>query len=140
MRYAIHAALITGLALLACGSHASAADGNSGKKGKDKGATIAQQMIEKFDKDGDGKLDATELAAALEEHQAKHAKTEKVVKQGKAAKGLGATSDTARAEELIKRFDTNGDHKLDAAELQTMLSTLQTAHAAHKKAAAATSS
>jgi Ca2+-binding EF-hand superfamily protein len=91
-----------------------------------KAATAAEQMIQKFDKNGDGALDATELGAALAAHKEEHAKkTGKVAKEGK-----GPT-----AEELIKRFDANGDGKLNAAELQTMLSALHAEHEAHKKAA-----
>ena len=91
-----------------------------------KAATAAEQMIQKFDKNGDGALDSTELGAAIAEHKEQHAKkTGKVAKESK-----GVTP-----EALIKRFDTNGDGKLNAAELQTMLGALHTEHEAHKKAA-----
>jgi Ca2+-binding EF-hand superfamily protein len=90
-----------------------------------KAATAAEQMIQKFDKNKDGALDATELGAAIAEHKEQHAKkTGKVAKESK-----GPTT-----EELIKRFDTNGDGKLNASELQTMLTALRTEHEAHKKA------
>jgi Ca2+-binding EF-hand superfamily protein len=91
-----------------------------------KAATAAEQMIQKFDKNGDGALDATELGAALAAHKEEHAK-----KTGKVAKESKGPS----SQELIKRFDTNGDGKLNAAELQTMLSALHTEHEARKKAA-----
>jgi Ca2+-binding EF-hand superfamily protein len=91
-----------------------------------KPATAAEQMIQKFDKNGDGALDATELGAALAAHKEEHAKkTGKVAKEGKGP----------IPEELIKRFDTNSDGKLNAAELQTMLTALRAEHEAHKKAA-----
>jgi Ca2+-binding EF-hand superfamily protein len=86
-------------------------------------------MIQKFDRNGDGALDASELAAAIAEHQEHHAaKTGKTVKATK-----GPASDIAKAEMLIKRFDTNGDGKLNAAELQNMLGANQARHEAHKK-------
>ncbi|HTQ40502.1 MAG TPA: EF-hand domain-containing protein [Pirellulales bacterium] len=138
MRSTICIAATTALALLLLAGNAYAADGTPPKHEQHANpATIAQHMLERFDTNGDGKLDANELSAALEQHQEKHATAAKVVKAGKTAKGSGAVSDTARAEALIKRFDTDGDHKLNEAELQTMLTTLQAAHAAHKKPAAA---
>ena len=87
---------------------------------------VAEQMIQKFDKNGDKALDATELGAAIAEHKEQHAK-----KAGKVAKeSKGATT-----ESLIKRFDTNGDGKLDVTELKSMLDALHAEHEAHKKAA-----
>jgi Ca2+-binding EF-hand superfamily protein len=92
-------------------------------------ATVAERMIQKFDRNGDGALDATELASAIAEHQEhRAAETGKVVK---ASKG----SDIAKAEMLIKRFDTNGDGKLNAAELQSMLSAIQARREARKETA-----
>jgi Ca2+-binding EF-hand superfamily protein len=96
---------------------ASAADKPSKKEAE------AAQMIQQFDKNGDGALDATELGAAIAAHKEAHAqKKGKVVKAGKGP----------APEELIKRFDSNGDGKLNAAELNTMLQTLHDEH--HKKA------
>jgi len=94
-----------------------------------KATTAAGRMIQKFDRNGDGALDATELAAAIAEHQEHHA-----AKTGKVAK-VSKGSDITKAESLIKRFDTNGDGKLNAAELQAMLSAILARHEAHKKAA-----
>ena len=92
-----------------------------------KTAGAAEQMIQKFDKNGDKALDATELGAALAEHREQHAKkTGKPVKETK----------RPAPEALIKRFDTNGDGKLDAAELKTMLEALRTEHEERKKAVA----
>jgi Ca2+-binding EF-hand superfamily protein len=92
-----------------------------------KTAGAAEQIIQKFDKNGDKALDATELGAAMAEHREQHAK-----KTGKPAKEPKA----AAPEALIKRFDTNGDGKLDAAELKTMLEALRTEHEERKKAVA----
>ncbi len=135
MRYIIRATLVMTFALLVATSMALAGDDTGKTKGKkaNKEGSTAQQMIDKFDKNGDGKLDANELATALQERQEKHAKSEKVVKTGKGANEFGAGSNTTRAEELIKKFDTNGDHKLDATELQNMLNAVQAEHKADKK-------
>ena len=50
-----------------------------------KTAGVAEQMIQKFDKNGDKALDATELSAAMAEHREQHAK--KMGKPVKATKG-----------------------------------------------------
>ncbi|HZZ27455.1 MAG TPA: EF-hand domain-containing protein [Pirellulales bacterium] len=138
MRHTKILALVAAFTLLVTGGLVQAGEGTAkadakGKKAAKEGNS-AQQLIDKFDKNGDGKLDANELAAAVQDRQEKHAKAEKVVKSGKSASELGADSNTARAEELIKKFDTNGDHKLDATELQNMLNAGQAEHAGHKKA------
>ena len=106
-------------ALLAATAHAA------DKPAKTEAA--AEQMIQKFDKNGDGALDAKELGAAIAEHKEQHAKkTGKVAKESK-----GVTP-----EALIKRFDTNGDGKLNAAELKAMLAAMHEEH--HKKVAGPT--
>jgi hypothetical protein len=85
-------------------------------------------MLQKFDKNGDGALDAAELATAIAQHKQHHAK-----KSGKMVKATkGPANDLAKAEALIKRFDANGDGKLDASELQAMRTGIQAHHEARK--------
>ena len=109
-------------ALLAFNGTARAADPG-------KSAAAGGPMLQKFDKNGDGALDAYELAAALAQHEEHHA-----AKSGKPAKAAKEpNADLAKAEALIKRFDTNGDGKLDASELQTMRAAMEVKHEARKK-------
>ena len=109
-------------ALLAVNCTANAADPG-------KPTAAGGPMLQKFDKNGDGTLDASELAAALAQYQEHHA-----AKSGKPAKTTKEpNADLAKAEALIKRFDTNGDGKLDATELQAMRAAMEVKHEARKK-------
>jgi hypothetical protein len=79
------------LSLLTLG--AIAQDATAGNKGKNAGPhrPTPEEIIKKFDTDGDAKLDATELGTAL-----------------------AAIHD--RKEELVKKFDKDGDGKLSDEE------------------------
>ncbi|MFC5050195.1 hypothetical protein ACFPK9_06195 [Rubritalea spongiae] len=81
-------ALILGIAALSIPAIALA-EGDGEKKGK--GGDHRAKMLEKFDTDGDGKLDETEREAA---------------------KAAGK----AHREELLSKYDANGDGKLDETE------------------------
>lgn len=70
----------------------------------DKKAERAARMIEKFDTDGDGKLDAQELEA-MGSH-AKHGR-----------KGKHAKKHAKKMEKRFERMDENGDGMLDFAEM-----------------------
>jgi hypothetical protein len=63
-----------------------------------------QEILKKFDKDGDGKLNDAERAEAM--------------KARGGAPGAGGRPDPARMQELIKKFDKDGDGKLSDAERQ----------------------
>jgi Ca2+-binding EF-hand superfamily protein len=69
-----------------------------------------QELIKRFDKNGDGKLDEAEKAAAREEMK----------KEGENPRGLGGAGGGHWREEMLKRFDKNGDGKLDEAERAEM--------------------
>lgn len=82
-----------------------------------------QEMLQRFDKNGDGKLDDDEKAAMKE-----------ALKQERGPRGpgdIGGLAGGAAAEtvpgaelyvrEIIKRFDKDGDGKLDATELTEAL-------------------
>jgi len=58
-----------------------------------------QEMLKKFDKDGDGKLNDAERQ-----------------EMAKARGGAGGRPDPARMQELLKKFDKDGDGKLNDAE------------------------
>jgi Ca2+-binding EF-hand superfamily protein len=65
-----------------------------------------QELLKRFDKDGDGKLDATELTEMVKARQ-----------QMQPNGGPGVADATRLGAELLKRFDKNGVGKLDAEEL-----------------------
>jgi Ca2+-binding EF-hand superfamily protein len=71
--------------------------------------TKAQQMLQKFDADRNGKLEGAELQAARAD-----AKTQReAARQAKAAE---ATNAKANREALLRQFDLNRNGQLDAAE------------------------
>lgn len=74
------------LGLSLSGLFAQAADGEA----KPAAPPSREEIIKKYDKNGDGKLDQDERAAYMKDRQA----------------------------EAIKKYDKNGDGKLDEAELQ----------------------
>ncbi|MDI1318760.1 MAG: EF-hand domain-containing protein [bacterium] len=81
-----------------------------------------QEMLKRFDANGDGKLDDTEKAAMKE-----------ALKQERAVRGSGDIGSLSAGageagprgdlfvREMLKRFDKDGDGKLDAAELGEMM-------------------
>ena len=116
-----------GLVLGFAGLTIAADDANKGTAAG-KGDGVAH-MLKKFDKNGDGALDAGELTALLDARQKQRAESGKSAKGGKGAEHL-------TADVLIKKFDKNGDGKLDASELQEMDKELHARHEAKKDAAA----
>lgn len=85
-----------------------------------------QEMLQRFDKNGDGKLDDEEKAAmkaALKQEReaAKVSGSGDIGSLGGGAGQPGPGADAPRGDrfiqEMIKRFDKDGDGKLDAAEL-----------------------
>jgi len=65
------------------------------------------QLLKKFDKDGDGRLNAEERKAAFDAMKDRSADLEDLRKK--------------HVEEIMKKFDKDGDGKLDQAELSTFL-------------------
>jgi len=101
-------------------STANAADGKGpegkGKRDSQKGrADFQKKMLEKFDKDGDGKLSADEKETAKAAFEArKGGKPGEKGFGGKAPGGKGF--DGKGREAMMKKFDTNNDGKLDETE------------------------
>ena len=85
---------ITGLLLFASFALFSSAapDGKKKFPGDGKGFPNREEMIKKFDKDGDGKLNEEERAAVREEMK-------------------------GRKDELLKKFDADGDGKHESRRL-----------------------
>lgn len=72
---------------------------------------LPAQLLQKFDKNGDGKLDEAEKGAAKKAMEERRA-AGKGPEGNRSASGL---SEERRAE-LMKKFDKNGDGKLDETE------------------------
>ena len=107
--------------------------GHEGKGGDHKAKFLA-----KFDKNGDGKLDDTEKAAARQAHEerrkAAQAKFDKNG-DGKLDDAEKAAAKQAREEHrktILAKFDKNGDGKLDDAEKATAKAARHEQHKNHK--------
>ena len=73
--------------------------------GKERGAEFRQKMLEKFDKNGDGKLDEDEKKAAREAFQ-------------KRKEGQNGPRGEEFKKKMLEKFDKNGDGKLDPEEMK----------------------
>lgn len=107
--------------------------------GKVENREIPPKLIEKFDKNGDGKLDDGERSAmrkAIEERRGDGAGPGKGLPGGKGGPGAkgapggkpgpggkGGPNEERRAE-LTKRFDKNGDGKVDESEREALRKSL----------------
>ena len=94
------------------GAVADAAPGQGKAKGarpqgKGDGKGIPAEILKRFDKDGDGKLNDTERAAAKKAHEEKG---------GRPGQAGGDAGDGKLREEIIKKFDKDGDGKLNEQE------------------------
>ena len=98
------------------GAVADAAPGQGKAKGarpqgKGDGKGIPAEILKRFDKDGDGKLNDAERDAA------KKAREERGGKPGQPGRpGQPGGGDGKMREEVLKRFDKNGDGKLNDEE------------------------
>ena len=95
MKYAI----TTTLALALAGSIAAAPEGGDGPKPERERRGPPPEILEKFDTNGDGKLDETERKAAMQARREQAGQ---------------------RREKMLEKFDTNGDGKLDESEREAM--------------------
>ena len=80
--------------------------GMGNRAGEPRGDRFLKEMMKRFDKDGDGKLDEAELAEAMK------ARAEFGQNRGAGAGGPGAQG----RGQMMKMFDKNGDGQLDDEE------------------------
>jgi Ca2+-binding EF-hand superfamily protein len=81
-------------------------------------------FLQQFDANGDGQLDSTERQAAVTALQQMKTPGAAGKGAGGSNKNLGKLSD-AKKQELIRRFDKDGDGKLDATERETAKQAIQ---------------
>lgn len=102
-------ALIAALLCLSLATAASAAD-----EKKPQGVPGREAMIKKFDKNGDGKLDQSEMQAARAAMGDRKPGTPGQFGGGPG--GAGGRPSPEMMKEMLKKFDKNGDGKLDDSE------------------------
>ena len=81
---------------------------------------VAKEILEKFDKDKDGKLNAEERKVAGEARKAEILKKFDKDKDGKLSAEERKDASDARRAEMIKKFDKNTDGKLSEEERAEM--------------------
>jgi HlyD family secretion protein len=80
---------------------------------------MMKQMLQQFDKNGDGKLDEEEQAAAREQGRQRFGQGGGGRAGGAGGAG-GMRGQMPNAEEMLKRFDKNGDGEIDEQEREAM--------------------
>lgn len=101
---------IAGMVVAVCGSAAMAQEGgatNTPDRVKDS-RPGPEEIMKRFDADGDGKLSETELQAMHEAMPDRHGGAD------------GSQRHRPSREEIMKRFDTDGDGELSEAEREAM--------------------
>lgn len=99
-----------------------AQDGNKGGKGQRgqrggaRSEDFRKQLLEKFDKDGDGKLSDEERAEARKEFEKTRGQRGGAEGRRRGPGGPGGGPGGFNREELIKQFDKDGDGKLSEEE------------------------
>ena len=78
-----------------------------------------KQMLQQFDKNGDGQLDEEEQAAAREQGRQRFGQGGGGRAGGAGGAG-GMRGQMPNAEEMLKRFDKNGDGEIDEQEREAM--------------------
>ena len=104
------------LVLVLAAGQVQADQGQKGKPGgpASKGQGMREEAMKRFDKDGDGKLNEQERGAARQAMQAKGQPGKGA--PGKGGAGKGGPGKGPGHEAILKRFDKNGDGKLDEQE------------------------
>jgi len=77
---------------------------------------LPPEVIKEFDKDGDGKLNEEERAAAKAAHEKKMLEKFDTDKDGKLSDDERAAAKAAHEKEMIAKFDKDGDGKLSEEE------------------------
>lgn len=102
-----------GLAVPSFAADEKKPEGKPGAGRPGPGGPGREAMIKKFDKNGDGKLDKDELSAA---RAAMGDRKPAPGGDGKGPGGPGGRPSPEQMQALVKKFDKNGDGKLDDAE------------------------
>jgi len=106
-----------------------------------RGHAMPKEVIAKFDKDGDGKLNEAEMKAAREGMRG-HAMPKEVIAKfdkdgdGKLNEAEMKAAREARQAEMLKKYDKDGDGKLTDAEKKVMREDFMKRHEAAKDAKA----
>lgn len=105
---------------------ANGPDRPKGPRGHEMSPEMMKELVAKFDKDGDGKLNEAEVKAAREARQAEMIKKFDKDGDGKLSPEEMKTASEARRAEMMKKFDKDGDGKISEEEKKA-------AHEAFKK-------
>ena len=109
--------------ILAFGLNAKPEREGGKKGGPPEGRPSREEVMKKFDKDGDGKLSEEERAAARAEMQKR--------REAGGLKGKGSEKQA----EMLKKFDKDGDGKLSEDERTAMREAMKGKNAKPKKKA-----
>jgi len=93
--------------------------GEKGEKGKGPGVA---EIIKKYDKDGNGELSETELEQFLKDMRSRQRPGGEEVKNERGGERGGRSGNR---EEMIKKYDTNGDGELSEAERAVLREEMQ---------------
>lgn len=93
---------------------------------------VPKEILEKFDKDGDGKLNEAEAKAAREARQAEMLKKYDKDGDGKLSEAELKTARDERQAEMLKKFDKDGDGKISDEERQAAREAFMKNHPAGK--------
>jgi hypothetical protein len=110
---------MTGLVIAMAGAvTVASAQGEGGQDGRKRPQPLsAEEMIKKFDKDGDSKLSQSELKSLISEMKSRRPQG----REGMNGRGGGGFS----REEMLKKYDADGDGKLSAEERTKMMEDLR---------------
>ncbi|MEN8756293.1 MAG: EF-hand domain-containing protein [Akkermansiaceae bacterium] len=94
--------------------------GKGGPEGKKGPRPLPQEIVEKFDTDGDGKLNKEERKAAFEARKAEMLQKYDKDGDGKLSEDERKAAAADRKSAAIKRFDKDGDGQLSDEEKKAM--------------------
>lgn len=120
---------ITTIAVALATSLIAYAEPPKGKEGKRKGKggprPLPKEVVEKFDKDGDGKLNKEERKSAMEARKAEALTKYDKDGDGKLSEDERKAATADRKAEFIKRHDKDGDGELNDEEKKAARAEMQ---------------